>query len=396
MPIFVIVAFVMILMYLTLQYRILVHTFHSPRTTLFKKSRVPVHSSSSDDAPLPKPLKYQDLYPRMDLENPHLDNVIRNTELNIDEFMSEDGCDFSALVNAFHPEKLQVNCNNFHELVQGEEIGEGYWRKAYLSTFRNKTVVIKRIQKELAEEYGKSSLRRRHTREAAILYQMRNSPHVVRMLGFCNDTSVMEYVPGNLKDIVLDENVAISVKEALQLCLDAAKGIVALHTMSGGPVAHRDIDICQLLITKEGVLKVNDFNRLVYVGPNLLPGKSSEKCLYNSAVYGGKIRSPEEYDTEEEETEKLDIYSLSLIFWQIQARKTPFEDIEEEDVYEQVKAGTLLPSSEDMENYPKAMQDLIIDMLKRQPEDRPTAIQVVDRITDILETFLEEEAGEKN
>ena len=42
------------------------------------------------------------------------------------------------------------------------------------------------------------------------------------------------------------------------------------------------------------------------------------------------------------------------------------------------------------------MQDLIIDMLKRQPEDRPTAIQVVDRITDILETFLEEEAGEKN
>jgi hypothetical protein len=115
-----------------------------------------------------------------------------------------------------------------------------------------------------------------------VLFQMRKDPNIVHMVGWCNTTIVVEFVPGLLEDLVFDHNQALPVKRALELALDAARGLQQLHGVPGGPFAHTDIQTRQLLINAEGTLLLNDFNRMKYTGQCMLPGLGDEKCLFKT------------------------------------------------------------------------------------------------------------------
>ena len=82
--------------------------------------------------------------------------------------------------------------------------------------------------------------------------------------------------------------------------------------------------------------------------------------------------------------EKVDIYSLSYVLWTLRSREYPLNDIKEDVVYRDVNEKNLRPSLEKMNDYPIDMQQLIIECWNHNPKKRPSAQQLVDRITLIL------------
>lgn len=303
--------------------------------------------------------------------------------LDPEEYMMEDGCDFSAVVRLFKPEELEINCLNILQLKRGKKLGSGYWRKVYEAEWKGRKVAMKLVRNGLM---SRSDIVQRHTREAAVLFQLRHSVNTVHLLGWCNTTIVVEFVPYLLEDLVFDTRNDLPVKRALELALDAARGVKELHEVPGGPFAHTDIQTRQLLINDQGRLLLNDFNRMKYTGPCLLPGQSHNKCLFRTPVAKGKWRSPQEY-ADESLDERLDIYSLSMLLWTLRSREPPFEDVERDDVYRDVVAKSIRPKVEMMSDFPKAMQDLIMEGWDQDPYKRPTAAQMVVRIQKILDDY---------
>jgi len=64
--------------------------------------------------------------------------------------------------------------------------------------------------------------------------------------------------------------------------------------------------LCQWLETKDGKLKLGDFNRAEF--PKYDPEKQ-EYCKYNNGRGYGNYRSPEEFDTRDLD-EKIDVWSF--------------------------------------------------------------------------------------
>ena len=143
---------------------------------------------------------------------------------------------------------------------------------------------MKLVRESLLE---RSDIVNRHVKEASVLFQLLNSPNIVHMLGWCNHTIIVEYVPHLLEDIVFDNTIPFSVERALEVALDAAKGVAQLHAIPGGPIAHTDIQTRQFLIKEDGTVLLNDFNRLRYTGLKHHPDVN-KKCLYRTSVALGK------------------------------------------------------------------------------------------------------------
>ncbi|CAI5746296.1 unnamed protein product [Peronospora destructor] len=293
------------------------------------------------------------------------------------------GCDLSAMVALFKPEELELNCANMYQLEKGEFLGKGFWREVYKTKWNGREVAVKCV-KEI--HMNRTDIISRHVEECASIFPLRNQPNIVKLVGWCKTTVVVEYIPRQLDQLVFESEEPISVRRALELARDAARGVAQLHNAPGGPFAHTDLQVRQFLIDADGTLKLNDFNRVKYAGLRLVDGvPSGEKCMFKSEVVKGKWRSPEEYQHLHLD-EKLDIYSLSLVLWTLRARVKPFRMYSKSKVYEMVPTGAR-PSVEEMGDYPQQMQDLIVRGWDNDPKKRPTAKEMVDEIERILASY---------
>ena len=244
-------------------------------------------------------------------------------------------------------------------------------------------VAVKRVKKNLLT---RPDIVYRHVEECSAIFPIRNEPNIVKLVGWCGTTVVVDYVPHQLDTLLFNSEEPVPVRRALELARDAALGVAQLHSSPGGPFAHADIQARQFLIDANGTLRLNDFNRVKYTGPRLVNGvATSEKCMFETSVAKGKWRSPEEYQSLPLD-EKLDIYSLSLVLWSLRARTKPFPDFERAETYQKVPTG-VRPPLEEMSDYPQQMQDLIVRGWDSDPKKRPSAKEMADEIELILKSY---------
>jgi hypothetical protein len=115
--------------------------------------------------------------------------------------------------------------------------------------------------------------------DAIVSERLTSSPPIVDIYGFCGLSMMSEYLsmgdlwkhampngdrshPVEVNDSEdVDPKNYFSATEKLTLSLEMAQAIALLHSYKGGVIVHDDVQLSQFIASKDGYLKLNDFNR---------------------------------------------------------------------------------------------------------------------------------------
>jgi len=123
---------------------------------------------------------------------------------------------------------------------------------------------------------------------------------------------VMEYVEGKtIKEIV--EKETPSVKRILDITIQVCEGLTAAHKKE---IVHRDIKSDNIMVTKEGQVKIMDFGLAKLKGATKLTSTGS---TLGTAAY----MSPEQAQGEEVD-QRSDIFSFGVVLYELLTGKLPF------------------------------------------------------------------------
>ena len=139
-----------------------------------------------------------------------------------------------------------------------EKIGTGGMSDVYKAKCHklNRYVAVKVLKQEFSENSNFVSKFRVEAQAAASLMH----PNIVNVYDVGEDNGihfiVMELVEGITLKKYIEKKARLSVKEAVSIAIQACMGIEAAHN---NHIIHRDIKPQNIIISKEGKVKVTDF-----------------------------------------------------------------------------------------------------------------------------------------
>ncbi|MEI7853487.1 MAG: serine/threonine-protein kinase [Planctomycetota bacterium] len=255
-----------------------------------------------------------------------------------------------------------------------KELGSGAMGAVYLARYikNNHRVAIK-IMSSAINSNASSSLVARFEREAEILKHL-NNPNIVRLFGIGKFKGMryyaMEVIDGETLEAILLRKGAFSWDETIELGKQICNALQHAHDNG---VVHRDIKLSNLMVTKQGVLKLTDFGIAKDLDGTLLTGAN---CAIGTAAY----MSPEQCRGESTITGKSDLYSLGVVLFELLTGKRPFRGNNAVELFlHHVQTKPERPSRINFE-IPKFLDTLILHLLEKDPDDRPPSASVVAKI----------------
>ena len=195
---------------------------------------------------------------------------------------------------------------------------------------------------------------------------------------------VMEYVPGIDLGVFVTHlarsQQAFPLRAAVEVVRGIARALEAAYqhpTPDGEPLraVHRDIKPGNVRITPEGEVKVLDFGiaRAEFQAREAVTGDGR----FGSLAY----MSPERV-LGDPEGPPGDIYALGIVLWECLAQKprgrAKLRPSDHTDQVDEMLAGADMPA---------ALAQLMVEMLAYEPEDRPSAADVGQRVRELLPTL---------
>ena len=206
-----------------------------------------------------------------------------------------------------------------------------------------------------------------------------DSPYIIRYLGgsLTDNILVTEFMQnGDLRYAIMTQNPMVRWdNRGAAILLDIAKGLAFLH---GQRFIHRDLKSPNILLSSDFRAKLAD----VGIARALAPGKNQIDTL--SVKFSLRWASPENFTKEDYTTltDRSDIYAFGVIMWEITTQSFPWDHIRwEYEICNQVKAGNHNPIPE---SCPPRVAALMKSCWSLDPEQRPSASQVVTELEDIL------------
>mmetsp|Transcript_9277 Transcript_9277/g.23168 ORF Transcript_9277/g.23168 Transcript_9277/m.23168 type:complete len:439 (-) Transcript_9277:250-1566(-) len=162
--------------------------------------------------------------------------------------------------------------------------------------------------------------------------------------------------------------------QAMKWIKDLTRAITFLHNCHT-PIVHRDLKPANLLLTDEDHLKVADFGLC-----KTLLKVQEDGTTYQMTGKTGTMRymAPEVVRSEPYYDEKVDIYSMGMIFWYICHGVRPFEGVQPDLVAELTSQRALRPQMESL-RWPE-LGELIERMWAEKASERPSAASILEQL----------------
>ncbi|MFG2463875.1 protein kinase [Streptomyces canus] len=193
---------------------------------------------------------------------------------------------------------------------------------------------------------------------------------------------VMELVRGvplgkRLKDGVLPWALAVAWAAQIAQALDAA------HRQG---VVHRDIKPANVLLTDEGTVKVLDFGVAKFMGETV---EARDLTVTGAPLGSPMYMSPEQAQGLREIDHRSDLYSLGCLLYHAVTGRPPFTSATPWAVLRMQIEDKPVPPAARRYGIPAPLDDLILRLLAKNPEDRPDSAAAVH---ETLATILVEHA----
>ena len=273
--------------------------------------------------------------------------------------------------------KLKVNDQIGGKYVVLKKLGEGGCGSVY------RCKLLKGEGEVAVKVLENASDLARFNREAKVLRSIRHQ-HVVKFIGRGtherHDFLVLEYMEGGSVRDLMDKTGKLSPEEAAWLMVQAVRGLRASHTV------HRDMKPENLLVgrglgkggtlkmtiddVKKGlVVKVADFGLAKGHNPHSL------KLTHTGQVMGTPVyMSPEQCRNTRTVTNKSDIYSLGIIFYEMVIGRPPFEANNAYDI--------MAMHCNDVPKYPRMdsrVKAVVEKCLAKTPKGRYSSLYTLER-----------------
>lgn len=262
----------------------------------------------------------------------------------------------------------------FDNYLLEEECGEGGMAKVYrgLDLALDREIAIKILNEDIAGDEERGKLFLHEARTAATLNHYALLPIYTCGQFDGQPYIVMQFMAGGSLDKELDEleeGDQVSVNKVIKWMHDAAEG---LDNARRHGIVHHDIKPGNFMLDAEGSLKVGDFG----ISQALHDSRSEEIAELTKLWVSPDYVSPEKVSTGKE-TYLGDIYSLGATFYHMLSGRPPFDLDLMEDLLKAKTVRDPVDIRKLREDVPEGLASLIMAMLSRTPEARPSYRDVI-------------------
>ncbi|PKK17627.1 aurora kinase C, partial [Columba livia] len=252
------------------------------------------------------------------------------------------------------PEIMTRRTFTLDDFEIGRPLGKGKFGSVYLAREQSTKflVALKILFKSQVEKEGVEHQLRR---EIEIMAHLQH-PNILRLYNYFHDERrvflILEYAPGGELYKELQRQGRFDATRTATLMEEAADALLYCH---GKKVIHRDIKPENLLLGLMGELKIADFGWSVHA-PSL-----RRRTLCGTLDY-----LPPEMVEGREHDEKVDLWCLGVLCYELLVGHPPFESPSHNETYHRItKVDLHFPPP-----VPEGARDLISRLLRRSPAQR--------------------------
>ena len=239
------------------------------------------------------------------------------------------------------------------------KVGAGGMADVYKGRDRmlNRYVAIKVLKKEYREDESFVRKFRSEAQAAAGLLH----PNIVNVYDVGEDRGlyymVMELVDGITLKEYIEKKGRLTHKEVISIAIQMCAGIGAAHAAG---IIHRDIKPQNIIISKEGKVKVTDFGIAKAVTSNTISTNAMGSVHYTSPEQARGGYSDQ----------KSDIYSIGITLYEMVTGQVPFDGDSTVSVAIKHLQEEITPPSELAEDLPYSLEQIILKCTQKNSERR--------------------------
>ena len=221
----------------------------------------------------------------------------------------------------------------------------------------NRYVAIKVLKKEFKEDENFVRFFRSEAQAAAGLIH----PNVVNVYDVGEDRGlyymVMELVEGITLKEYIDKKGRLSHKETISIAIQMCTGIGVAHAAN---IIHRDIKPQNIIISKDGKVKVTDFG---------IAKATTSNTISSNAMGSVHYTSPEQARGGFSD-QKSDIYSIGITLYEMVTGQVPFDGDSTVSVAIKHLQEEITPPSEIVPDIPYSLEQIILKCTQKNGERR--------------------------
>lgn len=244
-------------------------------------------------------------------------------------------------------------------------LGEGAFGRVWAAVDARlgRKVAIKALRPEV---YADADTVSRFQAEAKILAGL-NHPNITTLLDIYEhdgtDVMIMEFVPGQTLESILQHLGSLSFEEALSVIVQSVSGLAYAHERG---LVHRDVKPANLMISEEGSVKIMDFGIA-------RTADSSRRTKVGQAIGTPIYLSPEQCRGGEGD-ERSDQYSLAIVLFEILTGYPPFEAENDFDIM-RAHLESPPPMLNTIVSVPRNVADAVARAMAKSPADRFASVE---------------------